>query len=66
MLATRTELKAYPDVLEVRDLCAVLGISAKTAYTLLRSGGIAYIRIGRVYKIPKKSVRRYLDSSAKN
>lgn len=57
----RKPLKEYPDVLEVKDLCSVLDISQKTAYGLLRKGVIQHIRIGRVYKVPKKSVYKYLE-----
>jgi excisionase family DNA binding protein len=59
----RKLLKEYPDVLEVKDLCKVLGISEKTAYGLLRRGAIQHIRIGRLYKVPKKCVYRYLDAN---
>ena len=57
-------LKNYPDVLTVKELCVILNICEKTAYELLRKGMIQHIRIGRVYKIPKKSVHRYLHISA--
>jgi len=63
---TRKSLKSYPDVLEVKDLCTVLNISAKTAYDLLRKGTIQHIRIGRVYKVPKKCVYKYMDTALKN
>lgn len=56
-------LKTCPDVLEVKDLCAVLNISEKTAYGLLRRGVIQHIRIGRIYKVPKKSIYKYLDTA---
>ena len=59
----RKLLKEYPDVLEVKDLCKVLGISEKTVYGLLRKGAIKHVRIGRLYKVPKKCVYRYLDAS---
>jgi excisionase family DNA binding protein len=62
-LTERKPLKEYPDVLEVKDLCAVLGISEKTAYGLLRQKLILHIRVGRIYKIPKKSVCKYLSSA---
>lgn len=62
----KKSLKNYPDVLEVKDLCAVLGISDKTAYGLLRKGAIKHIRIGRIYKVPKKSVYKYLDAALEN
>jgi len=61
---TRTEDKIfenYPDVVNVEDLCLMLGgISKKLAYRLLSSGEIMSVKIGREYKIPKSGVRTYL------
>lgn len=53
-------LEAYSDILDVKDLCAILRIGRKTAYQLLRSGAIPYRKIGRNYKIRKDMVIRYL------
>lgn len=53
-------LEAYSDILDVKDLCAILRIGRKTAYQLLRSGVISYRKIGRNYKIPKEMVIKYL------
>ena len=50
----------YPDVVDVEDLCGMLGISSVTAYKLLKGGKIEHLRIGRKYKIPKIHVLRYL------
>ncbi len=52
---------SYPDVLSVKQLCEILDIGKNTAYRLLQSGEIKSIKIGKVYKIPKKEVRRYLS-----
>ncbi len=52
---------SYPDVLSVKQLCEILDIGKNTAYRLLQSGEIKSIKIGKVYKIPKKEVRRYID-----
>ena len=52
---------SYPDVLSVKQLCEILNIGKNTAYRLLQSGEIKSIKIGKVYKIPKKEVRRYID-----
>jgi len=52
---------SYPDVLSVKQLCEILDIGKNTAYRLLQSGEIKSIKIGKVYKIPKKEVRRYLN-----
>jgi len=51
----------YPDVVEVKDLCKMLGgISKKLAYRLLAYSDIFSVRVGRSYKIPKVSVIAYL------
>jgi len=53
--------EGYADVVNVDDLCLMLGgISKKLAYRLLSSGAIKSIKIGREYKIPKTNVRHYL------
>jgi len=52
---------SYPDVLSVKQLCEILDIGKNTAYRLLQSGEIKSIKIGKVYKIPKKEVSRYLS-----
>lgn len=52
---------SYPDILSVKQLCEILDIGKNTAYRLLQGGEIKSIKIGKVYKIPKKEVRRYID-----
>jgi len=54
-------LNSYPDILSVKQLCEILDIGKNTAYRLLQCGEIKSIKIGKVYKIPKKEVRRYLS-----
>lgn len=54
----------YPDVVEVKELCQMLGgISKKLAYRLLANGEIFSVRVGRSYKIPKMSVIAYLTGN---
>ena len=55
-----TMLNKYPDVLNVKQLCEVLGIGKNTAYKLLKNREIKALRIGAVYKIPKREVINYL------
>lgn len=55
-------LNDYRDVLTVKDVCEILRIGRKTAYDLLKSGKLAYRKIGRCYKIPKETVIEYLTS----
>ena len=52
---------AYDDVLTVEELCELLKIGKNTAYRLLQEGQIQAIRIGRIWKIPKAEVARYLS-----
>ena len=56
-------LKNYKDVLSVEDLCEILSIGKNTAYRLLKLGEIKAIRICKVYKIPKGSVREFLKTN---
>ena len=59
----KTLFKEYPDVVDVRQLCQMLGgIGVKTAYKLLKSGEIKSLNIGKGYKIPKIFVLEYLTS----
>jgi len=51
---------SYPDILSVKQLCEVLDIGKNTAYKLLQNGEIKSIKIGKVYKIPKKEVEKYI------
>ncbi len=52
---------SYPDVVGVGQMCVMLGgIGRKTAYDLLRSGEIRYLKIGRSFKIPKACIIDYL------
>ena len=53
-------LNKYPDVLNVKQLCEVLDIGKNTAYKLLKNREIKALRIGAVYKIPKREVIKYL------
>lgn len=48
--------KEYPDVVSVNQLRSMLHIGRSTAYSLVQSGAIQTIRIGKKYLIPKSSV----------
>ena len=54
------------DILTVDDLCEVLRIGKNAAYKLINSGKIKCYRINRVWKIPKVSVIKYIDSERNN
>lgn len=52
----------YPDVVNVEQMCKMLGgICNKTAYRLLKSGKIKSFIVGRSYRIPKLNILEYLE-----
>ena len=52
----------YPDVVNVEQICEMLGgICDKTAYRLLKSGEIKSFIVGRHYRIPKLNILEYLE-----
>jgi len=53
-------LKEYPDVMNIEQMCEILGISTKTGYKLLKSEAILCLKIGRTYRIPKVHLLTYL------
>ena len=58
----KTMFKDYPDVVNVEQMCEMLGgMSTKTAYRLFRSGSIKSILTGRRYRIPKVYILEYLQ-----
>ena len=61
--AYRLMLKEYPDVLNIEQMCEVLGISKKTGYKLLQSNTITCMKVGRTYRIPKIHLIAYLRAS---
>lgn len=53
--------KEYPDVLNITQLCEILGgISKKTGYKLLNENIIENIRVGKQFRIAKISVIDYI------
>ena len=53
----------YPDVMDIGEMCKVLGISKKTGYKLLKDRKIESLKIGRAYRIPKAHILGYLKVS---
>lgn len=50
----------YNDILTIEEMCEILMIGRNAAYTLLNSGTLKAFRIGKVWKIPKKSLENYI------
>lgn len=55
------ECNDCPDVLTTKQAQAILGIGRISVYHLIESGQIDAFQIGRTYKIPKKSLRKFLE-----
>lgn len=53
-------LKKYPDVLNINQVCEILGISLKTGYGLIQENKIECLKVGRAYRIPKPFLLDYL------
>jgi len=56
----RIVFKEYPDILDVKQVSKLLGVSTKTVYKLLRDGTLDSLKIGREFKIPKVNVMKYV------
>jgi len=59
-------LNEYDDVMTVEQFMDYLAVGKTTAYRLLKKGEIKAFKIGRVYKIPKKSVDEYIEEKRHN
>ena len=53
------------DVLTAYEAMEYLGIGENTLYRLLNSGELGAFRIGRIWKIPRKELDKYIDKSVK-
>jgi len=56
----KSVFKEYPDVLDVKQVSVLLGVSTKVVYRLLNSGSLASLKIGREFRVPKVNVMRYV------
>ena len=50
----------YRDVVDVKTMCHMLKIGRNTAYQLLHSGQIKFIKIGRQMRISKQSIIQFI------
>ncbi|MBO5007403.1 MAG: helix-turn-helix domain-containing protein [Clostridia bacterium] len=56
----------YKDILNVSEVCQVLGIGKNTAYKMLKSGDIKSFLIAGKYRIPKYYLIDYIKKSSCN
>ena len=47
----------------VQDLQDILGVGRKSVYSLLKRNEFRWIRVGAVYRIPKKTFDEWLESN---
>jgi excisionase family DNA binding protein len=52
--------KEYPDVLDVKQVSKLLGISTKTVYKLINNGTLPCLKVGREFRILKVTVMKYM------
>lgn len=50
----------YDTLITPKELAEMLNCGMNTAYKLLMSGRIKAMKIGRVWKIPKRAVQEYI------
>ncbi len=55
----------YPDIVTVRQLQEMLGISRHLVYNLINGGEVQAVKIGNSFKIPKVSVINYVTDDRK-
>ena len=51
------------EILNIEQFCELLDVGKSTGYKLLKSGKIKGFKIGKVWKIPTKSVEQFVLAS---
>lgn len=49
-----------PDVLTVSEVARLLRVATRTVYVLLEQGKLHGVKIGRVWRVPRDEVDRFL------
>ena len=57
-------LEQYEDILTTEEACEALRVGHNTLYDLLNSGELKGYRNGRIWKIPKISIQKYIMEKA--
>ena len=52
-----------PEVLTIRELARILRIGLNSAYNLVRQGQVKSVKIGKQYRIPRRSVQEYMEAA---
>ena len=56
----RVVFKEYPEVLTVKHVSRLLGVSTKTVYKLVREGTLTALRVGREFRFTKVMIMKYM------
>ena len=57
-------LESYDDILSVEEACEALKVGHNAIYELLNSGKLKAYKNGRVWRIPKESIKQYILQNA--
>ena len=57
--------ESYVELITIDELCELLMIGRSTAYNLLQNGIIKAFKIGKVWKISKAAVERYIKECSR-
>lgn len=60
-----TTIKDMPEILNARMICDYLGIGYTKGLSLIKYGGLDYIKIGNTYRITKKAFQEWLFTEGK-
>ncbi|MGM9608506.1 MAG: helix-turn-helix domain-containing protein [Oscillospiraceae bacterium] len=54
------------EIITVKELAELLRVGINNAYRLVHDGTIKSVRVGRVYRIPRKAVDEYLSQTSES
>lgn len=58
-----SSVQSLPMLLRVEDLMPLLSVGRNTAYSLVRSGQIQSIRVGRQIRVPRDALLRFMSTT---
>lgn len=56
----RMVFKEYPDILNVKQVSKLLGVSTKTIYKLINQGSLSSLKVGREFRVTKVMLMKYM------
>lgn len=54
----------YPDILTVEEVCEALRMGYNAVYEILNSGKLKAFKNGRVWRIPRESLKEFIRNQA--